>query len=179
MISLETWRMIQDKQKELDQRIYQQAQVDWKWRSFANAKRLKLNILIEISEFANELKTFKIWHKKGEINQTKAQVELVDCLCFFLGLWNIYQIDFTNYQFFFPAEKKDFNDLLTQFFSQSEKLTILKKTRKLSKKAQQTYYDWLQIFSEITLKLQMNEKKLLDVYNKKNKINQQRVIRGY
>jgi dimeric dUTPase (all-alpha-NTP-PPase superfamily) len=68
---------------------------------------------------------------------------------------------------------------LSQFFFQSEQLTVLKKTRKLSKKAQQTYYDWLQIFSEITLKLQMNEKKLLDVYKQKNKTNQQRVIRGY
>ncbi|RHZ36697.1 dUTP diphosphatase [endosymbiont GvMRE of Glomus versiforme] len=179
MISPKTWKIIQDKQNELDQLIYQQAQVEWKWRSFTNAKRLKLNILIEIGELANELKTFKLWRKKGEINQTKAQVELVDCLCFFLGLWNIYQVDFTDYQFFSPTEKKDFNDLLSQFFFQSEQLIVLKKTRKLSKKAQQTYYDWLQIFSEITLKLQMNEKKLLDVYKQKNKTNQQRAIRGY
>ena len=56
----------------------------------------------------------------------KAKEELVDCLCFFLGLWDIYQIDFVDYKLngFFRKEL-DFNDLLLDFFFQTENLIIL------------------------------------------------------
>jgi len=104
---------------------------------------------VEIGEFANELKTFKIWRKKQHADGEKAQVELIDCLCFFLGLSNLHQINFTSFQYSLLDENQDFNDLLLQFFSQTEKLFILKneksyyqeKNIKLSLKQQQTYYD--------------------------------------
>ena len=187
MISPKTWKIIQNKQNVLDQLIYQQSQVNWKWCSFTNAKRLKLNILVEIGEFANELKTFKIWRKKKATDFEKTQTELIDCLCFFLGLSNIYQIDFADFQYLLLNGNQDFNDLLLQFFSQTEKLVILEgedsynqgKNINLSSKQKQTYYDWLHIFGKLMKKLGIDEKKLLDTYLHKNEINQQRVIRGY
>jgi len=183
MISPKTWKVIKNKQNELDQLIYQQSQVNWKWCSLTNAKRLKLNILVEIGEFANELKTFKIWRKKQHADWEKVQIELIDCLCFFLGLSNIHQINFTSFQYSLLDENQDFNDLLLQFFYQTEKLFILKneksyhqeKNIKLSLKQQQTYYNWLNIFSKLMQKLGIDEKKLLEVYLYKNEINQKRL----
>jgi len=183
MISPKTWKIIKGKQDELDQLIYQRSQLNWTWCSLANVKRLKLNILVEIGEFANELKTFKIWRKKQHTDWEKAQVELIDCLCFFLGLSNLHQINFTSFQYSLLDGNQDFNDLLLQFFSQTEKLFILKneksyhqeKSIKLSLKQQQTYYDWLSIFSKLMQKLGIDEKKLLEVYLYKNEINQKRL----
>ena len=125
----------------------------------------------EVAEFANELRTFKIWRNKEEIDWSKAKTELIDCLCFFLGLCNIYQIDFANYQIQHKEmnldapqlklkdlkaglkKEKDikkkiateFNNLLLKFFSQTEKLTIPKKKistgTKLTETQVNTYYN--------------------------------------
>ncbi len=186
----EIWKVMQKKQRELDEAIYRQKpeSVDWEWYSLTNAKRLKLNILVEIGEFANELKTFKLWRNKKEIDLAKAKEELVDCLCFFLGLWDIYQIDFVDYKLngFFRKEL-DFNDLLLDFFFQTENLIILedeafykpKEKLRLTKKEKETYYRWLRTFNEIVQKLSMDEEELLTVYLQKNDLNHQRVSRGY
>lgn len=181
---------MQKKQRELDQAIYQQKpeSIGWEWYSLTNAKRLKLNILIEIGEFANELKTFKLWRNKKEIDLAKAKEELVDCLCFFLGLWDIYQIDFTDYKLNGSFKKElDFNDLLLDFFFQTENLIILedetfyksKEKLRLTKKEKEAYYRWLQTFNKIVQKLAMDEEELLAVYLQKNDLNHQRVSRGY
>ena len=54
-------------QQEFDKQIYLKSGVEWKWNSIINIERLKLCLLVEVGEFANELKTFKIWHKKQDL----------------------------------------------------------------------------------------------------------------
>ena len=98
MLTFPTIKELQSKQNELDKLIHQQSTIKFEWISLWNVKRLKLALFTEVAEFANELKTFKVWRKKKEIDWPKAKEELIDCLCFFLGLCNIYQIDFLDFK---------------------------------------------------------------------------------
>ncbi|KLL02505.1 MAG: dUTPase family [Mycoplasmataceae bacterium RC_NB112A] len=90
---------LKKEQTELDRFIYSQSSIQFEWISLWNAKRLKLALFTEVAEFANELRTFKIWAKKKPINENKVKEELIDCLCFFLGLVNFYQINFADISF--------------------------------------------------------------------------------
>ena len=208
MLTPSTLKKLQVEQNKLDQLIYQQyidsiiekehnikaggggtpiamPKIKFEWISLWNARRLKLALFTEVAEFANELKTFKIWRKKKETDWTKAKEELIDCLCFFLGLCNIYQINFASYQFQFPLKEKEFNDLLLKFFSQTKKLSILNPKKKiltstrLTKIQVNTYYNWLQVFNEIVQKLKMSETEVLAVYLRKISFNKERAKRGH
>lgn len=185
MISATTWQFLQNTQNELDKLIYQQAEVKWDWVSRINAKRQKLNILVEIGELANELKTSKIWRNKKDADWDKVKEELIDCLCFFLGLCTMFNIDLAGYKFNNPKRNLEVNELLLKFFSQTNYLYIPEKEKeyklrefRLSTKKIQTYYDWLQIFNEIVNIFKIDEQELLKIYLNKNKLNQQRVIIG-
>ena len=92
----------------------------------------------EVAEFANELRTFKIWAKKDKADENKVKEELIDCLCFFLGLVNLYQIDSLSFApvFFSETEfndlsqlKKDevMNNLLLDFFAKTYHLALVEK----------------------------------------------------
>jgi len=205
-ITLKAWKIMQKQQKELDQAIYAQKpkSINWEWISLTNAKRLKLNILVEIGELANELRSFKIWRNKKKMDLTKVKEELIDCLCFFLGLCNLYQINNPVVKEITAIENKStlkynendldinetqaavLNDLLLKIFFSTVKLTILenemaynsKKEIKLSDTEKATYSHWLQIFGEIAQYLVIDEKELLKIYTKKWDKNQQRVKRG-
>jgi len=179
---------LQKQQILLDKILYQQAGVDWKWSSLYNAKRLKLNILVEIGELANELRTFKVWRKKTAIDLVKVKEELIDCLCFFLGLTSVCQINFDGYQLAIANSEQEFNELLLELFSATEKLHLIKKEEFYSStnsknvyftsKELVTYDNWLQVFSKLVAKLEMEEAELLEVYLRKNEINQQRIKKG-
>jgi len=66
MISAESWKTLNQKQAELGQLIIQKSKPDFSWVSRFNAERLKLALLVEVGEFANEIKSFKAWRKKTE-----------------------------------------------------------------------------------------------------------------
>lgn len=178
MITLKTWETLRKKQAELDQLIFQASQVNFPWVSLFNAKRLKLGLSVEVGEFANEIRTFKIWRKKPEVDWDKAKEELIDCLGYFLGLVNIYQIEFPHYEFSFSNEK-EFNELLLEFFSKTSDLYLVENesfyTQETKLTDQTSYYDWLKTFQKLCVKLLINEQELLDIYCRKNEINQQRV----
>lgn len=99
IISETLFNRLKKEQDQLDRFIYSQSSIQFEWISLWNAKRLKLALFTEVAEFANELRTFKIWAKKKPINENKVKEELIDCLCFFLGLVNLYQINFADIPF--------------------------------------------------------------------------------
>ncbi|CAI2186351.1 393_t:CDS:10 [Funneliformis geosporum] len=125
----------------------------------ARQQKLKLNILVEIGEFANELRSFKIWAKKAKVEENKVKEELIDCLCFFLGLVNLYQIDFLTVASI-PFPKTEFNDLgqlkknevmndlLMDFFAKTYHLALVEKAElypyqvKLTPVQLKTYREW-------------------------------------
>jgi dimeric dUTPase (all-alpha-NTP-PPase superfamily) len=190
IITEKTWEMLSQKQAELEQLIIQKRNSDLKnnsnfqplvWMSCFNAKRLKLCLLVEIGEFANEIKSFKAWRKKQVIDWTKAKEELIDCLCFFLGLSNIYQIK--PKEILSIPEKKDIisNELLLDFFYKSNNLYIEENEefykldkREIGNKRKNTYYDWLKTFNQICKNYQIDEKQLITIYLDKNTTNQAR-----
>jgi len=104
MITERNWESLKAKQAELDKLIVKKSPIDLKWVSYSNAERLKLALLVEVGEFANEIKSFKAWRKQTEISWDKAKEELIDCLGYFLGLVNIYQIE-TDFSFVFPQRE--------------------------------------------------------------------------
>ena len=178
MISVNTWKQLKEKQAKLDKLIAAKTPLDLKWVSRFNAERLKLALLVEVGEFANEIKSFKAWRKKTEIDWAKAKEELIDCLCFFLGLIGIYQLDIP-FDLLLIDKREDFpfNKLLLDFFAKTNDLYIEEKEevyKYKNKKGQKTYHNWWLIFENVCWKLKINENELVEVYLTKNKINQQR-----
>jgi dimeric dUTPase (all-alpha-NTP-PPase superfamily) len=184
MITFKNWEILVKKQAQLDQLIVEKSPTELKWISYFNTERLKLALLVEVGEFANEIKSFKAWRKKAEIDWKKAKEELIDCLGYFLGLTSIYKIDIL------PAlgvehERKNlpFNKLLLDFFTKTNGLFIeenkevynLENTEIKDKDKKSTYYEWWWIFADICWKLQIDEPELLKIYLDKNNINLKRV----
>lgn len=184
MITKKTWEILSQKQAELGKLIIEKSKTEknptgLQWVSFFNAERLKLCLLVEIGELANEIKSFKAWRRKKEIDWVKAKEELIDCLCFFLDLSNLFQVE--QVEILSTPEKSEpqFNKLLLELFYKTNNLFILKNEElynlgKTKISDQNTYYEWLKVFCALCKKLSVNEKELLDIYLTKNKINQQR-----
>ncbi|WNE40271.1 MAG: hypothetical protein GBAus27B_000338 [Mycoplasmataceae bacterium] len=123
MLTLKTIKKLQLEQQKLDEVIIRNNNItDIKERS--GFVRSKIALLVEIGEFANELKTFKHWKKDKTINFPKAQEELIDCLHFYLSWVNAFQIDFSDYKFEKLATESDYNELLLAFFSETEKFSV-------------------------------------------------------
>jgi dimeric dUTPase (all-alpha-NTP-PPase superfamily) len=140
----------------------------------------KIALLVEIGEVANELKSFKYWKKDKKIDLEKIQEELIDCLHFFLSLANCSQISFDKY--FSPKIEKglNVNKLLLTVFKITVRLNWPKEGKaRESEKIYYHYYRWLSIFERLCQQIDFNEKKLLEVYNRKNKINHQRQLENY
>ncbi len=75
-------------------------------------KKNKLELLVEIGEFANETRCFKYWSKK-EVNHDLVGFELADCFIMTLCFFNSLQIDLQE-DFSYELEK---NDTVEQFFN--------------------------------------------------------------
>ena len=204
MLTPQTLKELQKKQNELDKLIHQQSAIEFEWITLWNAKRLKLALFTEVAEFANELKTFKIWRKKEKTDWLKAKTELIDCLCFFLGLCNVYQIDFSDFKnehneyeinkthqekadgnLLQLKESGKINQLILTFFSKTNNLPLIenedwyKKERAVEVQKKDAYYSWLQTFNEIIQELKMDEAEVLEVYLDKFKINKERAKKGH
>lgn len=184
MITKKTWEILSKKQAELGKLIIEKSKTKenpagLQWVSLFNAERLKLCLLVEIGELANEIKSFKAWRKKTEIDWTKVKEELIDCLCFFLDLSNLFQIELADFSF--PVEKQvlHFNKLLLEFFTKTNDLFVLKEEElynsgKTKITDQKTYYEWLKIFQILCAKLLTNGQELLIIYLRKNEKNRTR-----
>ena len=75
------------------------------------------------------------------------------------------------------------NKLLLTIFKITTRLNWLKEEKKEreSKKFYHLhhYYQWLSIFEKLCQQIDFDEKKLLEVYNRKNKVNHQRQLENY
>ena len=184
MIAEKNWELLKQKQSKLDQLIVEKSPIDLKWISYSNAERLKLALLVEVGEFANEIKSFKAWRKKPEIDWAKAKEELIDCLGYFLGLVGIYQVDIP--PFLLTEDEKKFglfNELLLDFFAKTNDLYVekneqfynLENKETIKDKTKNTYHEWWWIFEKVCWKLKIGENELLDIYLEKNRTNLKRV----
>ena len=124
MLSNETLKKLQTEQKKLDEFIVRNNNITDNFKSKESFIRTKIALLVEIGELANELKTFKHWKKRKEINWEKVKEELIDCLHFYLSWVNSFQIDFADYKFQKLAPEPDYNQLLLALFSETEAFSI-------------------------------------------------------
>lgn len=101
-------KKILEQQVFLDDLIFKNNQTNYKQTSIFR----KLATLVEIGEFANEIKVFKFWSKKADINKENAIDELVDVMHFLCSLLvekesQINQIKLTTFKIAkTPAEQK-------------------------------------------------------------------------
>jgi len=75
-------KMLAD-QKKLDEEIFKNAGI----KKYP-LENIKLALLVELGELANEDKTFKYWKKHKEVNRERLLDEFADCLHFSLSLEN-------------------------------------------------------------------------------------------
>ncbi|KLL02925.1 MAG: dUTP diphosphatase [Mycoplasmataceae bacterium CE_OT135] len=179
VLSQKTLNLLQEKQKSLDVFIHQQNKLEMKDTFFLR----KIALFVEIGEVANELKSFKYWKKDKKVNLEKIQEELIDCLHFFLSLANSAKVDFMAYRFQNFLSEREFalNNLLLNLFQRTKKLNLPRprKIKGKSSKTEKNYQDWLRTFEKLCWQAKLDEKKLLSVYTKKNKVNQQRQLENY
>ena len=185
VLSLKILKNLQSEQKRLDEFIrekYLQRNDAISHDKKDSFLRVKIALLVEIGEFANELKTFKHWKKQKEVNWDKAKEELIDCLHFYLSLINNYQIDFADYQSEKLTPETSYNELLMEFFLAATQLPI--KIPNLltipeKKEHKNIFYNLWKVFDKIFQKLGMEEKEVEKVYKEKNKINWERQRQSY
>ncbi len=146
--------------------------------------RKKIALLVEIGEFANELKTFKHWKKSKEINWEKAKEELIDCLHFYLSFSNYFHINFIDFfkkkndekiiplDINSPQSTDKYNKFLLGFFTETEKMVGGDKIFD-----KEGFYRWLSIFEILAKGLEI--KNLYEVYMVKNRINWERQKNNY
>jgi len=133
MLSQKTLKKLQLEQEKLDQFIVQKKNLT-DTDSKASFVRTKIALLVEISELANELKTFKHWKSQKDINWEKAKEELIDCFHFYLSWANGFEIDFSDYKFKKLVSEPDFNELLLAFYSETELFSINPLWKKVKQK---------------------------------------------
>ena len=179
VLTQKTLELLQEKQKKLDIFIHQQNKLDLQNTFYLR----KIALFVEIGEVANELKSFKYWKKDKKVNLEKAQEELIDCLHFFLSLANSAKVNFVAYHFQNFLQKRDFalNNLLLNLFERTKKLNLPRKRKAEGKisKTEKNYQNWLRTFEKVCWQAKLDEAKLLEVYTKKNKVNQQRQLENY
>ena len=157
-------KVIFDKQVLLDKKIIENLMKD-------DSKNLELKrclaLLIELSEFANEVQTFKYWKKHKETNRQKILEEYVDGIHFLTSLAK----DKISSEIIPFIKHNDFNLQLAYTFKIFTKLLNNQKSKNI-KKAFATYLGLGKL-----LNIEYDE--LIDAYYKKNEINFNRIKQNY
>jgi len=113
---------------------------------------------------------------------------LIDCLHFFLSLANSSEVNLVELASYpwsnsigwhGAFEKNDYNKLLLLLFQKTNQIKKPRDKFKKEEKFYKIYYHWLQSFYKLCEKLQIEEKNLLEIYDKKNVINRQRQLEKY
>lgn len=156
------------KQKELDEVIFKNAGL----KEYP-LEDVKLALLVELAELANEVKCFKYWKRHKEINRERVLDEFADCLHFALSLQNHLQqkpIDMHNVEvsvgFYKEKVKKGSKFNLTESFLTAKK-NIIKEDRILLN---------IIVLGSI---LYITFEEMEQAYLTKNKVNYERQNNGY
>jgi dimeric dUTPase (all-alpha-NTP-PPase superfamily) len=189
MLDRELLNKLQEKQQKLDDFIIEKKGIIDS-NTLKARLRLKVALLAEIGELANELATFKHWKKSQETNISKCQEELIDCLHFFLSLTNKLGIDFEDWEkkdlnyIEHVSSNKSWNEFLESFFWRTCSLELRIDCNCDGCEERESkvdcYYYWLRTFEQIAFKLGLRTKEEIEkAYDDKNKENWDRQNEGY
>ena len=127
-----------------------------------------LALMVELGEFANELKTFKYWKINKTTNPKKIAEEYVDGIHFFVGI--ALENNFSHI-LNFDVESKDINQQL---------LLIYKSISEYQHdKTQEKFHKAFSLYLGVIKILNFNYEQMFEDYKKKSKINFERLENGY
>ncbi len=154
---------IYELQKKLDKAMVKAHGISQK--EVSNKKVLAL--LVEISEFANELSTFKYWKKNKNWNHENILLEYADCMHFFTSFYVQLKIN----KDIKPIIMDDVNEMFLELF---KKVSLLKDNIN-----EKSLDDAFAIYLGIAQKIGLNWEEVERYYIKKNKINFERIQNNY
>lgn len=157
------------KQFDIDNYIFNKRGLDNK-KTFS--KRL-IALFVEISEFINEVRSFKYWSNKTSSKRSILLEEYIDCMHFFLSIGNNINFDWMKYKFNLEIAKnnKDINILVIDSYINLSNF-VVKNSKKLFK-------NFLDSFIAIGYNLDFSSEELMKGYDIKNKINYERQKNNY
>lgn len=179
MFTEEQWKNIKLKQKELDEIIYKNHYVP-------SLDMKQIALLVEIGEFANEVKSFKYWSQNKQIDRNKILGELADILHFItsfvleseyylLGINEEEEKIIIDKNINYSKLVKKLNENLNDFI-----LSLYLNTIYYNKINSKVILDsMLHAYFKIAAKLNITGDMLYAAYMEKNRINLERQIIGY
>lgn len=157
------------KQLLLDNAIYARSKEIHNIKSFEEIKKLRIiALIVELSEFMNEIETFKYWKQSRKNNRAKILDELADVLHFAIS-WAI---------------RKDINPQITPvIFSQDPNEQFIQIMGWVNKWFVDDSKENIQYTIELIFGLAsivgFNENEIINSYMKKNEINFKRIDENY
>ena len=151
-------------QESLDKNIHQVHDV-----SFENTIDKKiLALLVEIGEFANEIKPFKYWKKDKSIKKQKVLEEFVDGIHFFTSLANYFKID------------PNINPVIANQDQSKQLLYIYEAVSKLNDNiSKNNIITAFELYMGIAKIIGLTNEEIQENYISKNKINYERIANNY
>lgn len=156
------------KQKELDKKIHIEHNINYK----KVVKDIKLALLVELSELANEIKCFKFWSYKKASPKNIILEEYVDGIHFITSICIFHKVT-SQFSIVWPQ---------TKFKSKQEITNELLKLFDLSKTlldSKANLHNWYLKYLIFGFKLGFNLKEIINAYNKKRLINFERQVKKY
>ena len=133
-------------------------------------ENMRIALLVEVGELMNELPTrFKHWKKSAKDNYEKALVEYVDCLHFALSVHNYYNVNIDVNQF------ERMHDYYEAFEETDEFYTVWE----LLEKSVTSKVLTLHYVLALGHRLGFTWDEIYNAYMAKNKVNYERLARGY
>lgn len=158
------FKEIFEMQKALDESIHKTHNVSFE----ETLDKKVLALLVEVGEFANEIKPFKYWKKDKSIDRDKVLEEFVDGIHFFVSIANYFEID--------PVIKSvvKHQDQSKQLLDVYEGISKLNNT--LNKETLITAFELYMGIAELA---GLKDEEIKEHYVSKNKVNYERIANNY
>lgn len=157
-----------DMQKELDKTIFNNSRI-----TEYPLEKVKLALLVELGELANEVKCFKYWKKHKEINKERILDEFADCLHFALSLENeLHQTSY--YKEWYIEEIIKRNKKLEKATDDGKGFGFLETYRHILSED-----EILKSVIALGILIGFSAKEMEQAYLSKNKVNYERQTNGY
>lgn len=156
-----------EKQRELDSEIHKNHNVTYKTISH----ELRLALLVELGELANEIRSFKFWSNKKASDKDVILEEYVDGIHFITSLCILYKVKpvLSVQRFLNKFETpKEITDSFIELYKEGSKIN-------LPYKAKQWYINYL----KFGFRLGFSVQDIIDAYNMKCEINHTRQKNNY
>lgn len=158
-----------EKQATLDQQVHSLHNVTYN----LVADELKLALIVELAELANEIRSFKFWSNKAASDKKIILEEYVDSIHFITAL-AIYNNAITSFEY---------NDEICVFTSKTQItkafLSLFEQASKMDVNNKTSVQEWYYNFLEFGFKLGYSFKDIIDSYNLKNLKNHDRQKNNY